>query len=199
MTSPARPRHSRKEIRDFADWLDKGGWLFESVDNDGHTIWSHPRATGHYKLPETPRHFDVQRARQDVARLLGEKIRGKRHKNGKPKRQRQDFTLGQAKKAAPTRAPAMAYPIRCRHCAHVHDAAKVAVVQRYADCSVWRCPGCNVLIDDRPHAWGGSERVAPTKPAPVRRTSKRLPWEDQPDDYDRGLDRLMRTAPGGRE
>lgn len=34
--------------------------------------------------------------------------------------------------------------------------------------------------------------------AAVRRTPKRLPWEDQPDDYDRGIDRLMREKPGRR-
>jgi rubredoxin len=50
----------------------------------------------------------------------------------------------------------MSYPMRCRHCSHVHDGAKVTVVGRYTDCSTWRCPGCNVLIDDRPRAWGGS-------------------------------------------
>jgi hypothetical protein len=197
VSTPARPRHARKEIRNFADELDRGGWIFETVDSSGHTIWSHPRATGRYKLPETPRHFDVQRARRDVARLLGQKVAGKRNGKGKPKRERQEFVLTQAKKTAPNRAPAMRYPVRCRHCSHVHDAAKVTVVQRYADCSVWRCPGCGVLIDDRPHAWGGSERVKPPA-APARRVMRRLPWEDQPDNYDRGLDRLMREVPGGR-
>lgn len=41
----------------------------------------------------------------------------------------------------------MAYPMRCKWCGCVHDAGKVEVVQRYADCSVWRCPGCGLLID----------------------------------------------------
>lgn len=197
----ARPRHSRKEIRDFADELDRGGWAFESVDADGHTIWSHPKASGQFKLPETPRHFNVQRARQDVARLLGQKPHGKRHKKAKPKRQRQDFVLVQAKAAAPRAAapvPAVArYPVRCRHCGHVHDAAKVQVVQRYSDCSVWHCPGCHVLIDDRPERLGGSPRVRAETLTPVRRGPKRLPWEgaQADDDYDRGLDRLMREAP----
>ena len=49
----------------------------------------------------------------------------------------------------------MMMPVECRWCRHVHDAAKVTVVQRYADCSVWRCPGCNVLVDDRDPRWGG--------------------------------------------
>jgi hypothetical protein len=51
---------------------------------------------------------------------------------------------------------AMFWPARCRHCGHLHDAGKVEVVQRYADCSVWRCPACKVLIDDRPPSLGGS-------------------------------------------
>lgn len=50
----------------------------------------------------------------------------------------------------------MTFPAICRHCAHVHDAGKAETVQRYTDCSVWRCPACKTLIDDRPHAWGGS-------------------------------------------
>ena len=54
----------------------------------------------------------------------------------------------------------MTYPVRCKWCQCVHDGAKVTVVQRYTDCSTWRCPGCGVLIDDRPLSWGGSaERV----------------------------------------
>ena len=101
MSTPARPRHARKEIRNFADELDRAGWIFETIDASGHTIWSHPRATGRYKLPETPRHFDVQRARRDVARLLGQKVAGKRNGKAKPKRARQDFVLTQARKTAP--------------------------------------------------------------------------------------------------
>lgn len=48
----------------------------------------------------------------------------------------------------------MIFPVRCR-CGNVHDGAKATVVQRYSDCSVWKCPGCGVLIDDRPNRWGG--------------------------------------------
>ncbi len=80
MTSAARPRHSRKEIRDFADWLVGEGWSFETTDASGHTIWSHPAATHTYKLPETPRRFDVQRARRDVYRLMGRRVEGKRRR-----------------------------------------------------------------------------------------------------------------------
>lgn len=50
----------------------------------------------------------------------------------------------------------MSWPMRCLRCSHVHDAGKVTVLGRYSDCSTWRCPGCNALIDDRPAAWGGS-------------------------------------------
>lgn len=60
----------------------------------------------------------------------------------------------------PVEALEMTYPVRCRWCRTVHDAAKVTVIDRYADCSTWKCPGCGVVLDDRPRAWGGSaERV----------------------------------------
>jgi hypothetical protein len=205
MTTPAQPRHARAEIRAFAKWLRDRGWTYQRTDNLGHTIWAHPKASGHYKLPETPSHFSVKRARGDVERLLGIKHQGKRRGKSKASAPRRDFVLEQAQREArersaqPRPAPAtMTYPMRCVPCGHVHDAAKVTVVQRYTDCSVWRCPRCGSLIDDRPRGWGGSaERVNPAPP-PARRVSRRLPWEDQPDDYDRGLARLMREIPGGR-
>ena len=50
----------------------------------------------------------------------------------------------------------MSYPMRCKHCSQVHDAGKVTVIQRYADCTVWKCPHCKFLGDDRPLSWGGS-------------------------------------------
>lgn len=53
-------------------------------------------------------------------------------------------------------AEGMSYPARCRHCGHLHDAGKAETVHRYTDCSVWRCPNCKVLIDDRPYSMGGS-------------------------------------------
>lgn len=156
-----RPRHARKEIRNFADELRRGGWVFETVDSSGHTIWTHPRATSRYKLPETPRHFDVQRARRDVARLLGQKVPGKR--NGKPKApksERRDFALQQAVKQGQER-----------------ERERADQQSRRAD-----------------------ERPVPKGPAvSVRRTQRRLPWEGQPDDYDRGIAQLMREVPGGRK
>ncbi len=50
----------------------------------------------------------------------------------------------------------MTLPYRCLRCRCVHDAGTVTVVARHADCSVWRCPRCDSLIDDRPRGWGGS-------------------------------------------
>lgn len=52
----------------------------------------------------------------------------------------------------------MTFPMQCLRCGHVHDASKVKVIGRYTDCSTWRCPQCDSLIDDRPEAWGGSAR-----------------------------------------
>lgn len=43
----------------------------------------------------------------------------------------------------------MLSPVRCRHCATVYDLTAVVIVDRRADCSVWHCPGCQVLVDDR--------------------------------------------------
>lgn len=151
-----RPRHSRKEIRAFADELDKGGWRFEDVDADGHTIWSHPKASARYKLPETPRHFNLQRARREIARLLGQKVPGKR--NGKPRQPGapgRDFALEQAQREARARPPRREPPT-------------------------------------------ATPRPVPTGPAVAVPRPGRLPWEDQDDHYDRGIDRLMREAPGGR-
>lgn len=50
----------------------------------------------------------------------------------------------------------MTYPMKCLRCHHVHDAGAVDVVHRYSDCTMWRCPNCKALIDDRPRGWGGS-------------------------------------------
>jgi hypothetical protein len=51
-------------------------------------------------------------------------------------------------------AEGMTSPVRCRHCRHVYDLGKVEVTARYADCSMWRCPGCKILADDRKPPWG---------------------------------------------
>lgn len=39
--------------------------------------------------------------------------------------------------------------VRCTWCGHVYDLTRVEVTARYLDCSMWRCPGCKTLVDDR--------------------------------------------------
>lgn len=84
--NPERPRHARKEIRDFADWMESRGWRFESVDSSGHTIWSHPKVSGTYKLPETPHSFHVRRQRAQVLRAEGVKLTGRNRERANEKR-----------------------------------------------------------------------------------------------------------------
>lgn len=43
----------------------------------------------------------------------------------------------------------MFMPVRCTHCGGVYDAGKVEVTARYTDCSMWKSPCCNRLVDDR--------------------------------------------------
>lgn len=53
-------------------------------------------------------------------------------------------------RVAPEAIAGMMFPVRCTHCDHVYDLASVTVLQRYADCSVWQCPGsCRLQVDDR--------------------------------------------------
>lgn len=53
----------------------------------------------------------------------------------------------------------MSFPARCTRCARVYDMGKVTVVARYTDCSVWKCPGCGITVDDRPVGWGDHHYV----------------------------------------
>jgi hypothetical protein len=53
----------------------------------------------------------------------------------------------------------MRFPVRCTKCSRVYDLAKVTVVARYTDCSVWKCPGCGCTVDDRPPGWGDHHYV----------------------------------------
>lgn len=39
--------------------------------------------------------------------------------------------------------------VRCTHCQGIYDLGKVEVTGRYVDCSMWRSPCCNKLVDDR--------------------------------------------------
>lgn len=44
----------------------------------------------------------------------------------------------------------MRIPVRCTHCrGGVYDLAAVNVTARYTDCSMWRSPCCDLLVDDR--------------------------------------------------
>lgn len=43
----------------------------------------------------------------------------------------------------------MTSPVRCAHCSKVYDLGKVTVTARYTDCSMWKSPCCNRLVDDR--------------------------------------------------
>lgn len=76
---------------------------------------------------------------------------------GEPRGARPTLTLFDETGASPKGlVDAMTYPVTCRFCHTIHDAAAVTVVSRYIDCTTWRCPGCSILIDDRPAAMGGS-------------------------------------------
>jgi hypothetical protein len=46
--------------------------------------------------------------------------------------------------------------VRCTRCGKVYDLGMVEVTARYADCSMWKCPGCGVTCDDR--VWRGGVR-----------------------------------------
>lgn len=43
----------------------------------------------------------------------------------------------------------MSQPAQCTHCGRVYDLGTVEVTARYSDCSMWRSPCCNRLVDDR--------------------------------------------------
>jgi hypothetical protein len=43
----------------------------------------------------------------------------------------------------------MSFPVRCTHCRGVYDMGRVEVTARYTDCSMWKAPCCNRLVDDR--------------------------------------------------
>lgn len=47
------------------------------------------------------------------------------------------------------RVAQMSYPVQCAHCGRVYDLGTVTVTARYADCSMWKTPCCNVAVDDR--------------------------------------------------
>lgn len=64
--------------------------------------------------------------------------------------------------------------VRHTRCGHTFDRGYVTVVARYADCSVFNCPGCGALIDDRP---GMHLRDADRSPRMLMRDVKRAAYE----------------------
>lgn len=53
----------------------------------------------------------------------------------------------------------MRHPVRCTKCGRVYDLGSITEYGRYADCTVWRCPGCHCTVDDRPVGWGDHHYV----------------------------------------
>jgi hypothetical protein len=51
--------------------------------------------------------------------------------------------------ALPAETEGMYSPVRCAYCRHVYDLGMVEVTARYSDCSMWKCPGCGAVVDDR--------------------------------------------------
>lgn len=51
----------------------------------------------------------------------------------------------------------MLFPVRHTGCGKIHDAGDgVTVVDRYSDCTRWKCPNCAGICDDRSLDWGGN-------------------------------------------
>jgi hypothetical protein len=59
----------------------------------------------------------------------------------------------------PPEAADMSIPVRCNYCHKIYDLGMVQVVQRYADCSVFKTPCCNRQADDR--QWKSSPDYTP--------------------------------------
>jgi len=69
------------------------------------------------------------------------------------------MSWGQITRHSSPTAIGMSSPMRCNSCRLVHDAGKVKVESRYSDCSMWRCPGCGLLLDDRRMGWGNTTQL----------------------------------------
>jgi hypothetical protein len=59
----------------------------------------------------------------------------------------------------PADVSGMTSPVRCTMCTLVYDLGKITEYSRYLDCTVWKCPGCRVTVDDRPAGWGAHHYV----------------------------------------
>lgn len=78
MTS-TRPRHSQKEVRQLADWLDDHGWKYTDVDSKGHSIWTWPATGQTITLPETPRGtLWLRNTRVEALKAMGQHTQTKR-------------------------------------------------------------------------------------------------------------------------
>ena len=54
-------------------------------------------------------------------------------------------------------ASEMHHPSQCLRCGLVYDRGHVTVTARYADCDMWKCPGCKATHDSR-HQWADRAR-----------------------------------------
>lgn len=74
-----RPRHSNKEIRQFANWLVDQGWIFDSLNSEGKAIYYYPKKGTKMLLPETPsaRYGMITMLRRQAYKLMGIKEPGK--------------------------------------------------------------------------------------------------------------------------
>jgi hypothetical protein len=92
----------------------------------------------------------------------------------------------------------MTSPVRCLHCRTIYDMGAVQPIGHFADCTTWRCPGCNLLVDDRSLGCGlgpvgrrDIERVRQPHPELTTR-----PWMDQLGHT--GFDHILWPPPAGR-
>lgn len=102
-----RPRFAKKEVRQFARWLEKAGWEYDGDDADQHTIWIWPATGYRMKLPSTPRGGNwVGYLRKEANRAMGTtKAPGTpNHRRSKKKVERSGFrvTASDAQRTAET-------------------------------------------------------------------------------------------------
>jgi hypothetical protein len=57
----------------------------------------------------------------------------------------------------PADVSGMTSPVRCTMCSHVYDLGQLTEYSRHLDCTVWKCPGCGITVDDRPPGWGARD------------------------------------------
>lgn len=74
------------------------------------------------------------------------------------------WTVDQFGRLVPAASPDMLVPVRCRKCDQVYDLCDGEPVQRFADCTVYRTPCCNQVVDDR--EWGGNRAFDRLRAAP---------------------------------